>query len=45
MVPVAAEPQGEAVTYALDGRRYFTGSETVSGSPVPNVSVVTCQSN
>ena len=43
MVPVAAEPQGEAVTYALDGRRYFTGSETVSSTAVPNISVVTCQ--
>ena len=41
-VPVAVEPQGEAVTYAPDGRRYFTASETVSGSPVPSLSVVTC---
>ena len=26
-VPLAVEPQGEAVTYAPDGRRYFTASE------------------
>ncbi len=43
MVPVAVEPQGESVTYAPDGRRYFTGSETVKNMPVPNISVVTCQ--
>jgi hypothetical protein len=43
MVPVALEPQGESVTYAVDGRRYFTGSETVSSTAVPNISVVTCQ--
>jgi hypothetical protein len=42
-VPVAIEPQGEAVTYALDGRSYFTASETVSGLPVPSLSQVTCQ--
>ncbi len=41
-VPVAAEPQGEAVTWALDGRSYFTASETVSGDPVPSLSQVTC---
>ncbi len=41
-VPVASEPQGEAVTWALDGRSYFTASETVSGSPVPSLSQVTC---
>jgi hypothetical protein len=41
-VPVAAEPQGEAVTYTLDGRHYVTASETVSESPVPSVSVVSC---
>lgn len=29
MVPVAEEIQGEAVTYSLDGRSYFTSSETV----------------
>jgi hypothetical protein len=44
MVPVAVEPQGEAVTYSLDGKRYITGSETVSGSPVPSISAVSCQS-
>ena len=39
-VPVAAqEPQGEAVTYAPDGRRYFTTSET--GGPQP-LNIVTC---
>lgn len=43
-VPVAAEPQGEAVTWALDGRSYFTASETVSGDAVPSLSQVTCTS-
>jgi hypothetical protein len=28
-VPVAQETQGEAVTYSLDGKSYFTSSETV----------------
>jgi hypothetical protein len=41
-VPVAAEPQGEAVTYTIDGRHYVTASETVSESPVPSLSVVSC---
>jgi hypothetical protein len=41
-VPVADEPQGEAVTYSLDGRRYFTSSET-GAQPQP-VNSVTCQS-
>jgi hypothetical protein len=45
MVPVAVEPQGEGITYALDGRRYFTSSETVSGDPTPSISVVTCASS
>jgi hypothetical protein len=40
-VPVATEPQGEAVTYSLDGRRYFTSSET--GPEPPPVNVVSCQ--
>ena len=40
-VPVASEPQGEAVTYSLDGRRYFTSSET--GPEPPPVNVVSCQ--
>jgi hypothetical protein len=44
-VPVAVEPQGEAVTYAPDGWHYFTASETVSGDPVPSLSVVTCTAN
>jgi len=30
MVPVAQEVQGEAVTYSLDGKSYFTSSETVT---------------
>ena len=42
-VPVPIEPQGESVTYSLDGRSYFTGSETVSGQPVPSLSMITCQ--
>ena len=41
-LPVASEPQGEAVTWAIDGRSYFTASETVSGDPVPSLSQVTC---
>ena len=44
MVPLAAEPQGEAVTYGLDGRSYFTGSETVSGEDTPSLSRVSCTS-
>jgi len=43
-VPVASEPQGEAVTWAIDGRSYLTASETVSGSAVPSLSRVTCTS-
>jgi len=39
-VPVAVEPQGEGVTYALDGTRYFTSSET-GASPQP-LSAVGC---
>ena len=39
-VPVASEPQGEAVTWALDGRSYLTASETVSGSAVPSLTQV-----
>lgn len=42
-VPVPVEPQGESVTYSLDGRSYFTGSETVSGQPLPSLSMITCQ--
>jgi hypothetical protein len=41
-VPVAIEPQGEAVTYAQDGVRYFTASEVVSGTPATPLSVVGC---
>ena len=42
-VPLAAqEPQGEAVTYSPDGRRYFTSSET--GDDPQTLNVVTCQS-
>jgi hypothetical protein len=32
-VPVAQEPQGEAVAYAADGRSFFTASEAVVGAP------------
>ena len=40
-VPLAAqEPQGEAVTYSPDGRRYFTSSET-GAEPQP-LNVVSC---
>ena len=42
-VPVAAqEPQGEAVTYSPDGRRYFTSSET-GNDPQP-LNIVSCVS-
>ena len=43
MVPVAVESQGEAVTYAQDGRSYFTSSETVFGDPPVWLSQVSCQ--
>jgi hypothetical protein len=40
-VPVAAqEPQGEAVAYSPDGRRYFTSSET--GSQPQPLNISTC---
>lgn len=32
-VPVAQEAQGEAVTFAADGRSYFTASETITDPP------------
>jgi hypothetical protein len=35
-VPLAVEPQGEAVTYAVDGTRYFTASER---DDLPSVSL------
>jgi len=41
-MPVAAEPQGEAVTWALDGARYYTSSETVDAKAVPSLSAVVC---
>jgi hypothetical protein len=41
-VPLGLEPQGEAVAYAADGGRYFTASETLSGGPVPQLSMVEC---
>jgi hypothetical protein len=41
-VPVADEPQGEGVTFALDGLHYFTSSETKPGGPSPSLSVVGC---
>jgi hypothetical protein len=40
-VPVADEPQGEAVAYRADGLGYFTSSEVVSG-PV-GLSAVRCR--
>jgi hypothetical protein len=43
MVPVAVETQGEAVSYAQDGRSYFTSGETVYGSPPTWLSQVDCQ--
>ncbi len=42
-VPAAAEPQGEAIGFSVDGRSYFTSTERVTaGQPVP-LNVVTCQ--
>ena len=41
-VPLAAEPQGEAVTYAADGRRYFTASE-MDESPSVALNGVDCR--
>jgi hypothetical protein len=43
LVPVALEPQGEAVTYAADGQGYFTASETVIGAPAPELNGIGCQ--
>ena len=40
-VPVAQEPQGEAVAFAADGRSYFTASEALGGDPPLNQS--TCR--
>ncbi len=41
-VPLAVEPQGEAVTYAADGRRYFTASE-MDESPSVALNAVDCR--
>jgi hypothetical protein len=41
-VPLAVEPQGEAVTYAADGRRYFTASE-MDNSPSVSLNAVGCR--
>ena len=41
-VPLAVEPQGEAVTYAADGRRYFTASEQ-NESPSVSLNAVDCR--
>jgi hypothetical protein len=41
-VPVATEVKGEAVTYAEDGRGYFTASETPPNSTVSQLSFVSC---
>lgn len=41
-VPVAPEVQGEAVTWAPDGRGYATSSEKVANS-VPSIDLVGCQ--
>jgi hypothetical protein len=42
LVPLAVEPQGEAVTYAADGRRYFTASE-LDDSPSVSLNAVDCR--
>jgi hypothetical protein len=41
-VPAATEPKGEAVTYAVNGRVYFTASETPANSAPTQLSFVTC---
>lgn len=41
-VPLAAEPQGEGVTYTADGWGYVTGTEVASGNPPPQLSAVMC---
>jgi hypothetical protein len=41
-VPAAVEPKGEAITYAADGRSYFTASETVTGAAAVSLNVVAC---
>ena len=41
-VPLAVEPQGEAVTYAPDGRRYFTASEQ-DETPSVSLNAVDCR--
>lgn len=42
-VPVAPEAQGEAVSYAFDGRGYVTSGETLAGVPAANLSAVSCR--
>jgi len=42
-VPVADEPQGEAVAYSPDGLRYFTSTEAKSSSDTPALSAVGCK--
>lgn len=41
-MPLAAEPQGEAVTYTADGWGYVTGTEMADGNPPPQLSAVAC---
>jgi hypothetical protein len=41
-VPLAVEPQGEAVTYSADGSRYFTASEQ-DESPSVSLNAVDCR--
>ncbi len=40
-VPTASEPQGEAITWGVDGRSYFTSSEK-KGGQVPGLYKVEC---
>ncbi|HVR62981.1 MAG TPA: hypothetical protein VMU50_13850 [Polyangia bacterium] len=42
-VPVAVEPQGEAVDYAADGLGYYTGSEIGDATQEPNISFFGCR--
>ena len=41
-LPLPVEAKGEAVSFALDGSRYFSSGEAVSGASPPALSVVAC---
>jgi hypothetical protein len=43
LVPVASEPQGEAVAYRVNGEGYFTQSEQAGSTTVPPLWRTSCQ--